>query len=102
MLNAYKATIGGTDDNLTDGKKIYWKNVRKLVQWLADLEEKHIQNETKTRDRQEKNVLPDTTPEEKYKKFDAIPIYERELEKFINPFNPNWQVRYYKTLFKLI
>ena len=31
MINAYKATIGGTNENLTDGKKIYWKNVRKLV-----------------------------------------------------------------------
>ena len=31
MINAYKATIGGTEDNLTDGTKIYWKNVRKLV-----------------------------------------------------------------------
>ena len=29
MLNAYKATIGGTNENLTNGKKIYWKNVRK-------------------------------------------------------------------------
>ena len=101
MLNAYKATIGGTEDNLTDGKKIFWKNVRKIVQWLADLEEKHIQNETKSRDRQEKNVLPNGTPEEQYKKFDAIPIYERELEKFINPFKSNWQVRYYKTLFNM-
>jgi 5'-3' exoribonuclease 2 len=101
MLNAYKATIGGTEDNLTDGKKIFWKNVRKLIQWLADLEEKHIQNEAKTRDRQEKNVLPNVTPEEQYKKFDSIPIYERDLEKFINPFKSNWQVRYYKTLFNL-
>jgi 5'-3' exoribonuclease 2 len=36
MLNAYKATLGGTDENLTDGKKIYWNNVRKLVRFLAD------------------------------------------------------------------
>jgi 5'-3' exoribonuclease 2 len=28
MLNAYKATIG-VNDNLTDGKNIIWKNVRK-------------------------------------------------------------------------
>jgi 5'-3' exonuclease len=26
MIQAYKATIGGTNDNLTDGKKIIWKN----------------------------------------------------------------------------
>jgi 5'-3' exonuclease len=42
MLNAYKATIGGTNENLTDGKKIFWKNVRKLVQNLANSEEEFI------------------------------------------------------------
>jgi 5'-3' exonuclease len=101
MLNAYKATIGSTNDNLTDGKKIYWKNVRKLVQNLADSEEEFIKNETKLRDRKEKNHLANITPEDKLKQFDSIPHYERSLEKYINPFKPNWQMRYYKTLFNL-
>jgi 5'-3' exonuclease len=101
MLNAYKATIGGTKDNLTDGKKIIWKNVRKIVQWLADQEELNFQNETKKRDRQEKIKLSDETPEDKYKKFDSIPLYDRSLEKYINPFKPSWQERYYKSLFNL-
>ena len=35
------------------------------------------------------------------KKFEAIPTYERTLEMYINPFKPNWQVRYYKCLFGL-
>jgi 5'-3' exonuclease len=99
MLNAYKATIGNTNENLTDGKKIYWKNVRKLVQHLANLEEENLKMETKVRDRREKQELPDITPEDKFKKFDSIPQYERALEKHINPFKPNWQNRYYKCLF---
>lgn len=101
MLNAYKATIGGTSENLTDGKKIYWKNVRKLVETLAKSEEEFIKTETKSRDRREKMTLPDDTPEDKYKKFEAIPTYKRELEKYINPFNSDWQTRYYKTLFNV-
>lgn len=101
MLNAYKATIGGTPENLTDGKKIFWKNVRKLVQFLAENEEEFIKNETKLRDRREKQVLPNSTPEEKFNKFEATPTYERALEKYINPFKPNWQVRYYKCLFNV-
>jgi 5'-3' exonuclease len=99
MMNAYKATIGNTNDILTDGKKIYWNNVRKLVQHLANLEEESIKTETKMRDRREKQDLPNITPEDKLKKFDSIPQYERALEKFINPFKSNWQQRYYKCLF---
>jgi 5'-3' exonuclease len=101
MLNAYKATIGNTNENLTDGKKIYWKNVRKLVQNLADSEEEFIKREAKLRDRKEKIAMPESTPEEKFKKFDSIPVYERSIEKYINPFKPNWQYRYYKSLFKI-
>ena len=101
MLNAYKATIGNTNENLTDGKKIYWKNVRKLVQHLANLEEENFKMETKMRDRREKQALPDITADEKFKKFDSIPQYERALEKHINPFKPNWQQRYYKCLFDI-
>ena len=102
MLNAYKATIGGTNDNLTNGKKIFWKNVRKLVQHLADIEEDNIKMETKNRDRRSKNHIPEFTPEEKYSKFESIPTYERTIEQFINPYKPNWQLRYYKTLFDIV
>jgi 5'-3' exonuclease len=101
MLQAYKATIGTTNENLTNGKTIYWKNVRKLVQFLADNEEEYFKIETKLRDKRSKNLMPDITDEDKFKKFDSIPIYERSLEKFINPYTSNWQARYYKTLFNI-
>ena len=38
MLQAYKTTIGNTNNVLTDGKTIYWRNVRKIVQFLSDNE----------------------------------------------------------------
>ena len=119
MINAYKATIGNTTENLTNGKTIYWKNVRKLVQFLADAEEVNFKKETALRDRREnqplknqplKKVEPNSpfglgTPvksgEDELKRFDSIPTYDRKMEKFINPFNPNWQRRYYKTLFNI-
>jgi 5'-3' exonuclease len=101
MLNAYRATIGGTDEFLTNGKQIYWKNVRKLVQHLATLEEQHFKAESALRDKRERMRIPDETPEDKIKKFDALPTYERVIEKYIDPKSPNWQSRYYKALFDI-
>lgn len=99
MLNAYKATIGNSNENLTDGNKIYWKNVRKLVDFLAKNEHDFIKQEYKKRDRREKQKMPNLTPKDKMDYFNNIPTYERAVEKFINPFKDNWQHRYYKTLF---
>jgi 5'-3' exonuclease len=99
MINAYKATIGDTNENLSDGKTIYWKNVRKVVQHLANLEEEFIIKEHRSRNNKQRQSLPDTTPEEKFKKFEATPLYERELEEYINPFKEYWQSRYYRSLF---
>lgn len=100
MMNAYKATIE-PNENLTDGKTIYWNNVRKLVHFLAKEEESNFKNETKLRDRREKSFYPTDTPENKFKKFEALPNYDRKQEKLINPYNSGWQMRYYKTLFNL-
>ena len=101
ILNAYKATIGGTKETLTDGKTINWKNVRKIVQFLANLEEEHFQKEAKSRNKKENFHYPTETHEQIYAKFDAIPTYEREIEKYINPFKDYWQSRYYKALFNI-
>jgi 5'-3' exonuclease len=99
MINAYKATIGDTDLNLTDGKTIFWGNVRKVVQQLADQEEEFITKEHISRNKKERYRGPDNTPEEKFKNFEAMPLYNREIEKFINPVKPHWQSRYYRGLF---
>jgi len=101
MIQAYKSTIGSTDENLTNGKKIFWKNVRKLVEFLANNEFEFLKQEHKSRDRKEKYKLPNVTPEEKFNNFINVPTFERNVEKFINPFKDNWQGRYYKSLFNI-
>jgi len=101
MVNAYKATIGNTDEYITDGKIINWNNLRKVVLFLANLEEEFIIKEHRSRNNKERFLLPENTPEEKYKKFESTPLYERDIEKFINPVKPNWQSRYYNGLFGL-
>jgi 5'-3' exonuclease len=102
MMNAYKATLGNNNENLYDSvrQKIIWKNVRKLVIYLSDLEEENFKQEIKLRDKREKNsFFKENLPEEILKKFDSIPTLERTIEKFINPFKDNWETRYYKSLF---
>ena len=106
MMNAYKATFGsggggggGTDKYLTDGKKIIWKNVRTMVDFLAKNEVGFLKEELKMRDKRENHNQPTKTPEEMFAKFEAIPTYERELEKYINPYKEGWQKRYYQSLF---
>ena len=101
LLNAYKATISGSTNVLTDGKIIYWRNVRKLVSWLAEREEEYIQNEMNLRNKRENMYYPTKTLEEKRRKIDAIPTYERELEKYIDPFKDKWKERYYEALFHI-
>ena len=100
MLNAYKATMG-PKDVLTDGTKINWRNMRKLILFLSKAEENNFKQEMKLRDKRENANMPEDTPEDKIKKFDALPTYKRDIEKYINPFNPNWEKRYYKSLFEL-
>ena len=85
IINAYKATIGDTDLNLTNGKTIFWGNLRKVVQQLANQEEEFITKEHLERNKKERYRAPDTSPEEKFKNFESTPLYEREMEKFINP-----------------
>jgi 5'-3' exoribonuclease 1 len=97
MLNAYRATIT-QEEFLSDGKNINWNNVRKVVKFLADLEEEFIITEYKSRNKKERLRMPETTAEEKFKRFEAIPLYEREIEKFIDPVKPCWQSRYYRSL----
>ena len=102
VINAYKATIGQTKtDLLTDGKTIYWNNVRKFVGYLAGLEDEYFKAEHKLRDKKERYYIGDDTPEKKYAKFEALPTHDRELEKYINPNKDFWQTRYYKTLFNI-
>ena len=101
LLNAYKATIGETNGYITDGNIINWNNLRKVVTFLADLEEDFIIKEHRSRNNKEKYLLPENTPEEKFKKFEATPIFERDMEKYINPVKSNWQSRYYYGLFNI-
>ena len=99
LLNAYK-NVMGSDERLTNGEKIYWKNVRKIIKHLSDLEERHIIEELKKRDniRIQYNI---STPEDAVKNFESLPLQNRILENQLNPTIPGWKYRYYTLLFHI-
>ncbi len=99
MLEAYQKVLGDTNENLTNGRIIYWGNVRKLVKCLADDEWKNLVGEYKIRDRWEKRRFPTKTKEERMQRYLNIPLKNRSIEKLINPFEVGWRNRYYKNLF---
>ena len=101
LLDTYRGSIGTNEDILTDGNKIFWKNFRKFIQLLANQEETYIKAEYKLRDKKEKIHYSTDTPEKLLKKIELIPTYERDVEKYINPFKEYWQYRYYNSLFNI-
>lgn len=111
LMNTYKAIMKDTE-YLCDGKtkKIVWKNVRKFIQELANMEQEQIQIEYKTlmkyenQQRRAKGNYEgqgNKTYEEMQKQFSYYPSIHRETEHYIQPMEENWQQRYYKALFHI-
>jgi 5'-3' exonuclease len=111
LLSAYKTIIGDCNILLTNGQIIYWQNFKKLILYLSDLESQYLIDEHDNRNKLEngekyliRTINDETQSEEKrieakLKQFNSHPIYNRQLEKYINPFKSGWQNRYYKCLF---
>ena len=99
MMEAYKHINKSGKTNLTDGTKICWKNVYKLVKFLGENEYNNLINEYKIRDKWEKRSFPSKTEEDKKNRYLCIPIKNRSIEKYIDPYTSMWQKRYYEMLF---
>ena len=102
MLEAYKHINKSSNINLTNGKKIYWKNenVYKLVKFLAENEYINLINEYKIRAKWEKRSFSSKTEEDKKNRYLCIPIKNRTLEKYIDPYTSMYLMkRYYEMLF---
>ena len=99
LLETYRNVIGKFKKGLTKNGKIIWKNLRLLIQELGNNEEMYIKQEYKLRNRLEKRK---NNMNESASKFDKEMLYapgkEREIEKYINPFDDYWETRYYDML----
>jgi 5'-3' exonuclease len=100
MIAAYQNTIGRTNENLTNGKTIFWKNVRILIEFLANSELRLLKQEYGIRNRQGRRKFSNRTDDDKLFYFQTFPLRNREKEEIIDPYNEFWEERYYKVLFK--
>jgi len=101
LINAYM-NVFSNNECLTDGKKIIWKNVRKMLSYLAENELVCFEDEMKIRTKWEtRNQINYENMDEIEHNFLSIPIKNRESEKYINPGENGWETRYYQTLFDI-
>lgn len=104
LLDIYRMVIGNYQDRYFISKnngKIQWRNVRIFISEIAKREHEFLMNEYYVRDKFDKRYFPETTPKEKEDVLQNAPIIYRQKEKYICPQEPEWEKRYYKSLFSL-
>jgi len=102
LMAAYKEIIGKYEDrglvSITNGN-INWPNVKLFFSYLATNEHQYLLREYTLRDKMDGRIWADNTPEEKAQLLLNTPIIYRQAEKYINPKDSGWEIRYYKMLF---
>ena len=101
IYNTYINVFGSKNKTIIENNEISWKQFKIFINELAIKEHEYIKKEYKIRDKKEKRTIPCNTVENIYKKYLHTPIYNRINELYINPFERNWEMRYYKTLLNI-
>lgn len=99
IMDAYKSVVGNTNENLTEGGSIKWKNLRKVIMLLASSEEKLIHEEYQIREKQSRGTRNRCSEMED--RLTSIPMLDRSIELYINPHETGWEKRYYQRLFDI-
>jgi 5'-3' exonuclease len=102
LLDIYRLCIGNYPDRFLISKSngaIVWRNVGVLVNEVAKREHEFLMNEYFVRDKLDKRRFLETTTLEREEVLLNTPIIYRAEEKYICPSEPQWEKRYYKTLF---
>ena len=99
LLDVYKQVLSTTNNNLIQNDKIRWTVLRKIILELSKNEQQMIIEEYKLRDRQSKSVR--NRKMEIEDKLQSIPLLDRSIEHYIDPYEHGWRERYYKKLFNI-
>jgi hypothetical protein len=102
LLDVYRSCIGNYSDRFLISKtngNISWKHVGILLSEVAKKEHEFLLQEYYVRDKLDRRKYLETTPLEREELLLNCPVIYRAEEKYICPQEPQWQKRYYKTLF---
>ena len=87
LIQTYKATIK-PKEHLCIGDEVQWPTVYRFIAALAAREAGNFKREYWSRDRVVDDAAVNT------------PLLRREVEMYINPLEPQWESRYYSSLFQ--
>ncbi len=96
LLDAYKKVIVRNNLKLINERRIVWKNLRKLLEYLSNDELNTFKSEYMMRDMMSEKIIKRIENEEDI--INSIPILERDLEEYIDPWEIGWEKRYYNKL----
>lgn len=92
--------VGETGYFIDSQKRIIWANVKRFIQECSKQEHEWLLQEYSVREKQAKYLqIRCGTDQEKQDALDNIPLLFRAEELYICPSVPEWQDRYYKSLF---
>ena len=97
LLELYKKLFGVNDFIINNGI-ISWNSFKKYIKQIAENEEQFIKEVYTIREKQSKKYYPETTNEELEQKLLAMPSWDLNIERYINPYEEDWQHRYYYSL----
>ena len=99
IMDVYKNLLSGTNNNLIKKGKIQWKYFRKIMLELANNENDMIIEEYKIRNKQSRSIVNRKLDMEQH--LQSIPLFDRAVEMYINPYENGWRERYYQKLFNI-
>tara|TARA_B110000261_G_scaffold161191_1_gene202195 strand:+ start:7992 stop:9641 length:1650 start_codon:yes stop_codon:yes gene_type:complete len=98
LIELYKSLFGVKKYLIKNGT-IVLANFKLFIGKLAENEENYLKELYNIRNKQSKKRYSENTEEERLNKFVAIPMQDRNIELFINPYEAHWEYRYYYSLF---
>ena len=102
LMNTYKELVLEIDDFfLTNDDTIIWKNLKRFVKSLSQKQHELMIIEHNKRNKYEKRHYSTNTIEDKMNKLTNTPSIERSKEHYINPYEEEWESRFYDILFHI-